>query len=570
VNEEKELPEGWVIAKINEIADVVSPGFPCGQYNTEGRGLPHLRPMNIDGQGRLCLDEIKYVDIADPPLLHSGDILFNNTNSPVWVGKTTVISQDNQFSFSNHMTRLSLNIHSGSPKFFALQLQHMQKSGFFLARCTNHVNQASISSGYLSQQVDLLMPPVFEQQRIVSAIEERFTILDAVTTALQQNKQKLKLARASVLKHAVEGKLTEKWRAKHPATESGSELLERILAERRAKWEAEQLAKGKDPRKLRYEEPVRPDVSELPDGWCWATVEQCFEVHVGATPSRKEPKYWNGNIAWVSSGEVQFCRIKSTRESITQLGLSNSSTQINPVGSVLIGIIGEGKTRGQVAILDIEASNNQNCAAIWVSQTPIIPEYIYYWLWSQYEIIRQGNSGNNQPALNQTKVGQILFPLPPLVEQQQIVAEIERHLSVIEQAEAAIETSLKRIERARQSILERAFSGRLVPQDPNDEPASVLLERIQEERTRRVVEGKQRGRNGGIKAAQGKKVKEQDFVPQWQLLKDAKESGSVDGSLSNASAREDGALERSEVGQGEMGKEELGDLVQMPLLSLWD
>ena len=94
---------------------------------------------------------------------------------------------------------------------------------------------------------------------------------------MQQNKQKLKRTRASVLKHAVEGKLTEKWRAEHPATESGQQLLERILTERRAKWEAEQLAKGKDPKKLRYEEPKGPDASELqhlPKEWCWATVEQ--------------------------------------------------------------------------------------------------------------------------------------------------------------------------------------------------------------------------------------------------------------------------------------------------------
>jgi len=161
-------------------------------------------------------------------------------------------------------------------------------------------------------------------------------------------------------------------------------------------------------------------------------------------------------------------------------------------------------------------------------------------------------------------------PLPPLAEQHQIVAEVERYLSVIQQAEVAIETSLKRIERARQSILERAFSGRLVPQDPHDEPASVLLERIQEERTRRVVDGKQRSRNGGVKVARGKKTKEQEFVPQWQLLRDAQQSGSIDGSLGNAGAHEDGAADNSEIGPDKMDKEELGDLVQMPLLSLWD
>ena len=142
---------------------------------------------------------------------------------------------------------------------------------------------------------------------------------------------------------------------------------------------------------------------ELSPRWCWSSLGQLFQVEVGATPSRSEASYWNGDVSWVSSGEVQFCRIKATREKITVAGLANSSTRLNPSGSVLLGMIGEGKTRGQAAILDLEACNNQNCAAIWVSKTPIRPEFVYYFLWSQYEETRRGSSGNNQPALNKAK-----------------------------------------------------------------------------------------------------------------------------------------------------------------------
>ena len=99
-----------------------------------------------------------------------------------------------------------------------------------------------------------------------------------------------------------------------------------------------------------------------------------------------------------------------------------------------------------------------------------------------YEVTRQIGSGNNQPALNKSRFQEIVFPLPPLAEQRRIVAEVERRLSVIQQAEATVETSLKRAERLRQSILKQAFSGKLVPQDRNDEPASALLERIRVER----------------------------------------------------------------------------------------
>lgn len=288
------------------------------------------------------------------------------------------------------------------------------------------------------------------------------------------------------------------------ASETGAQLLERILTERRARWEAKQLAKfkeqGKTPPKdwqAKYPEPVQPDTTdlpELPEGWVWSSIGECFYVGVGATPSRKEPNYWNGEIPWVSSGEVQFSRIAKTRERITQEGLNNSSTQINPVGSVMLGMIGEGKTRGQVSILDIEAANNQNCAAIWVSNTDIQSEYVYYWLWSQYEQTRRGSSGNNQPALNKSIVESIPFPLPPSNEISEIVALVSTSMDQIERQEQSLELSFKQSSAQRQNILRAAFSGQLVPQDPNDEPASVLLERIRAERAAREAVKKPRGR----------------------------------------------------------------------------
>ncbi|EIT72128.1 MAG TPA: restriction endonuclease subunit S [Rhodocyclaceae bacterium] len=223
-------------------------------------------------------------------------------------------------------------------------------------------------------------------------------------------------------------------------------------------------------------------LTALPPGWAWTSIGQCFHVGVGATPSRKEAAYWNGPIPWVSSGEVQFGRVRKTKECITSSGLENSSTQLNPPGSVLLGMIGEGKTRGQVAILDIEAANNQNCAAIWVSEAGIPPEYVYFWLWSRYDETRRGSSGNNQPALNKSIIEAIPLPLPPLAEIKEITALVEQRFEQIHRQVDALSLSLKQSTAQRQNILRAAFAGQLVPQDPNDEPASVLLERIRAER----------------------------------------------------------------------------------------
>lgn len=341
--------------------------------------------------------------------------------------------------------------------------------------------------------MEVPVAPAAEQTRIVEKLEELLSDLDAGVAELKAAQRKLAQYRQALLKAAVEGGLSAEWRAAQTGEqETGAQLLARILAERLRRWEEKQLAKfqqqGKTPPKGwqdKYPEPIRPDTTglpALPEGWVWSSLGQCFHVEVGATPSRKEPGYWNGNIPWVSSGEVRFARITKTKEQISYIGLQNSSTQINPIGSVLLGMIGEGKTRGQVAILGIEAANNQNCAAIWVTETDVPPEYVYFWLWSRYDETRRGSSGNNQPALNKSLVEKIPFPLPSLTELDAIVSLVSTSLSRIEDQEAAIAYSLTQSAVQHQNLLKAAFSGQLVPQDPNDEPASVLLERIRAER----------------------------------------------------------------------------------------
>jgi type I restriction enzyme S subunit len=151
-------------------------------------------------------------------------------------------------------------------------------------------------------------------------------------------------------------------------------------------------------------------------------------------------------------------------------------------------MIGEGKTRGQAAILDVSACNSQNSAAIRVSEAGLPPEFIYYFLEGEYERTRTLGSGNNQPALNKSRVQAMLFPLPPIKEQQKIVEELERLFSITEAMEKTIQQGIKQAERMRQSILKKAFEGTLGAQDPNDEPAELLLELIKIERAKREAQ----------------------------------------------------------------------------------
>ena len=467
----RSFPIGWVLSTLEEACVVIQGQSPPGTtYNTNGLGLPFL-------QGKAEFTDIypKAVKWCSAPskIAEPDDVLIS-IRAPV--GPTNLCAV--QSCIGRGLA--AIRTQGDMPAKYILYAMRATEEDL-RANSTGTTFEAIRGNDLRSHPFPL--PPLAEQNRIVAEIEKQFTRLNASVAALKRVQANLKRYRASVLKAACEGKLVpteaELARSEGRDYEHTDLLLERILAERRARWEAQEKRRGK------YVEPVAPDTSdlpELPEGWVWSSMGQSFDVYIGSTPKRAKLEYWNGDIAWVSSSEVAFSRIKCTREYITEEGLRNSSLYVHPEGTVLLGMIGEGKTRGQVSILDIPACNSQNSAAIRVSEPGFPPEYVFYYLWSQYEATRQIGSGNNQPALNKSRVQEIAFPLPPLAEQRRIIADVERRLSVVQQAEGAVEASLKRAERLRQSILKQAFIGKLVPQDPSDEPASALLERIRVER----------------------------------------------------------------------------------------
>ncbi len=474
------IPAGWVVSTLGEVCLPVKKVRP---EDIPTQAFTYLDITSIDNS-TFRIDTPKTYSGKDAPSrarqrVHTGNVLFSTVRT--YLKNIAMVPSE----FDGQVASTGFCVLNPSEEIDSKLLFYYVQNDEFIAR----LNPIQRGTSYPAvHDTDVLgqfipLPPLAEQRRIVAEIETQFTRLDASVAALRRAQANLKRYRASVLKDACEGRLVpteaELARSEGREYESADVLLERILAERRARWESQEKRRGK------YKDPSAPDTSALPllpGGWAWSSVGQWFDVYVGATPRRTREDYWNGEIAWVSSGEVSFNRIKETRETITAEGLKNSSTDLHPPGTVLLGMIGEGKTRGQVSILDIPACNSQNSAAIRVSEAGASPEYVFYYLWGQYRETRQIGSGNNQPALNKSRVQEIPIPLPPLAEQRRIVAEVERRLSVVQQAEATVEATLARAERLRQSILKQAFSGRLVPQDPDDEPASVLLERIRAER----------------------------------------------------------------------------------------
>ena len=352
---------------------------------------------------------------------------------------------------------------------------------------TAETSGATIPMLTVRQVADFLvpLPPLAEQKRIVAKVEALLARVNAARDRLAKTPTILKRFRQSVLAAACSGRLTEEWRVAHPDVESGSLLIRRIqkarLSAAVSSKERNQIAEAFQPEMLEVAEDELA-IQAIPE-WAPCRIGAIGTVVNGSTPSRKQDEFWDGDIPWVSSGEVRNNNISTTRERITKAGYEGSSVRLLPPGTVLVAMIGEGKTRGQSAILQISATINQNIAAILLSHGLVSSEFLWRWLQFQYELTRERGGGSGPQALNCQSVRELPFLLPPLAEQHEIVRRVEELFSLADAVEKNVAKGTERTEKLIQAILAKAFSGELVAQDPNDEPASIMLDRIRIART---------------------------------------------------------------------------------------
>ncbi len=213
---------------------------------------------------------------------------------------------------------------------------------------------------------------------------------------------------------------------------------------------------------------------EVPENWEWTTLGEIGTWQSGATPSRLRKDYYGGNIPWLKTGDLNDGLITDIPEFITQKALDETSVKLNPIGSILIAMYGA--TIGKIGILTFPATTNQACCAC--SDYKIEQMYLFYFLLANKKVFIAMGGGGAQPNISKEKIAVTFMPLPPLTEQQRIVVEIERWfklIDAIDQGKADLQTT---ITQTKSKILDLAIHGKLVPQDPNDEPASELLKRI--------------------------------------------------------------------------------------------
>jgi type I restriction enzyme S subunit len=467
------LPSGWVWT---ELGGIINPSKE--KVNPlEFQGIPFIGLEHIEKDtGKILSHGLSNEVRSTKSRFNSGDLLYGKLRP--YLNKVSVADFDGVCSTDILVFSSSPNI-SNKYLFFRFLCGDFVK---YASQNVSGVQHPRVNFKTLSQ-FNIPLPPLPEQHRIVARIEQLFTNLDAGMESLKAARAQLKRYRQSVLKSACEGRLVpteaELARAEGREYQPAEVLLERILEERRRKWEENK--KGK-----RYKEAALPDMtemSELPEGWCWVNLEQySFEVKDGTHDS---PKYQLSGIPFVTQKNIKHSGLNFSKMNYISIeDHNNFYRRSNPTrGDIIISMIGA--NRGMSCIVNVDTVFS-------IKNVGLVKPYKFYnsikfldiFMKSPVgqRIILEKSRGGAQSFIGLTELRGWLISLPPLAEQHRIVAEVERRLSVADEMEKTIEQSLKQAERLRQSILKRAFDGKLVPQDPEDEPAGVLLERILREK----------------------------------------------------------------------------------------
>ena len=503
------LPANWCESTLDAITVRISNGCNLPQEN-KAIGYPISRIETIWNES-IDARRVKYVHIEDSKLLdkyvlNDGDILFSHINSDYHLGKTARYSNTPPI-FIHGINLLLIRVVNGiCSKFVNYQFKYKRSNGEFVKVAQRAVNQSSINQKTL-KSFTFVIPPLAEQHRIVDKIEELFTELDKGIESLNKARKQLKVYRQSLLKHAFEGKLTEQWRLENAdKQDTADQLLAEISSAREVRYlnAVEQWKESVERWKndgSNGRKPAKPskvataprntdrDDSDLPTTW-----KQAFlaELILNGPTNGYSPKSGNDATGTLSLKLTATTsgRMILTDNSVKRLyeKIADESKYWLSDGDLLVQRANSIEHLGATAIY--RGEENKYIYPDLMMRVRFTDEDISHYVWHylnshtarMYFHSRATGIAGSMPKISGSVLKETPIPMPPLGELEMLVEILEPKLDNIESTEEEIDKQLIKLASLRQSILKKAFSGQLVAQDPDDEPASILLERITQEK----------------------------------------------------------------------------------------
>jgi type I restriction enzyme S subunit len=479
-----ELPLNWSLTSLGEIADYVNGrAFKPTEWKDEGKPIIRIQNLN-NHDARFNYSPVEH---EEKYIVKNGDLLFAwsaSLGAYIWHGQDAWLNQ--------HIFKV---------------LPHINKSFLYylLTDVTAGLYAKSHGSGMVHvtkgkfESTEVIIPPLPEQHRIVAKIEALFSELDKGIESLKTAQQQLKIYRQALLKHAFSGKLTEQWRAENQdKLETAEALLQRIQTEREQRYQdqlKEWETNGKQGTKPKAPKVLPPltdeelaELPELPAGWVWTGLGNTnTEISDGPFGSNlKSSDYVDSGVRVIrleNIGVMQF--IEDKRTYITEEKYNFLKNHTTTSGDIIFSSFITENIRVVILPSTIQkAVNKADCFRVRVFGESLDKHFLVMFLSTQnvYKQLETFIHGVGRPRINTTQLKEVFVPVCSSVEQSVIIEKIDSQLSITDQLEQTITTALQQSEVLRQSILKKAFSGQLVPQEPNDEPASVLLERIKAEK----------------------------------------------------------------------------------------
>lgn len=494
----------WERVPLAEIADVQNGfPFPSEEFSPEV-GFPVIRIRDV-ARGST---QTYFTGEFDPAyVVAAGDLIIGmdgDFRRAFWPGPDALLNQ--------RVCRIVLRAKVFDCRFLYHCLQPYLTA---INEVTSSVTVKHLSSKAVAS-IPLPLPPLHEQRRIVERIETLFAEIDKGVESLRAARTALGLYRQSLLKSAFEGRLTANWRAANPdKLETPDALLARIKSEREAlyesalaEWRAACAAweksgrKEKKPTKPKLAKPivgnVQSEIAErslLPDGWQWLPLVDLGPVRGGLTKNAKRNAHPR-RVPYLRVANVYADRLELAE--VTEIGVTDDELERTSVETGdLLFVEGNGSVDqiGRVAVWNgaIPLVSHQNHLIRFTSEGVLLSRFALQFMLSplgRKAIVAEASSTSGLHTLSISKIEGLPVPLCSPIEQAEIVRLLDQRLSAADVLGEEIEAGLKRADTLRQSILTEAFAGRLVPQDPDDEPAAVLLERIRTEQAAKPKRGR--------------------------------------------------------------------------------